>query len=57
MSLAEREVMRLFQEAKAQMVLRHLREQHMVQEADGDGRPQLPVILSFVQLLLVQPGQ
>ena len=35
-------------------MLRYLREKHVVQKADGDGRLQLEVILTFMQLLLVQ---
>ena len=50
----EREKLPLFQEPKTQVVISRLGKKHVVQEADGDGRLELQIILTFVKLLLVE---
>ena len=45
-----------FQEPETQVIIRRLWKEHMVQEADRNRRLEFQVILSFAELLLVQPG-
>ena len=52
----KRKMVLLFKQAKTEMIISHFWEKHVVQEADGDGRLQLQVVLSFVKLLFMQPG-
>src|SRR5205807_9274804 len=54
--LAKSKVVGRLQQPKTQVIIRHLREQHMVQKADRDRRLQLQVVLAFVELELVQLG-
>jgi hypothetical protein len=46
----------LLQQQKTQVVVGHVGEPHVVQEADRDGWLELHVILALVKLLLVQPA-
>src|SRR5438552_346920 len=50
----ERETSAFFQKAKAQMIFWRLREEHVVQEADRDGRLEFQVVLTLMKLLLVE---
>ena len=50
----EWEEMGFFQQSKPQMAVRRLGKEHVVQKADGDGRLERPVVLAFMQLLLVE---